>query len=89
MAIRSPGLPLNRQMSGIQNFFKKILPASWMESMEKESREWTLRCETCNFEQSVWEHGGIRWEAAGNQTRKLLCKNCRHLANHTTYKKTA
>ena len=79
----------NKNMSGIQNFIKTILPASWAGSMEKESREWMMRCETCNFQQSVWEHGGIRWKAAGNPTRKMICRNCRHLANHTTYRKSA
>jgi hypothetical protein len=76
-------------MSGIQNFFKAVFPASWAESMEKESREWMMRCDNCAFERSVWEHGGIRWKASGNPTRKLKCSNCMHFAKHSTIKKPA
>lgn len=73
-------------MSGIQNFIKKFLPASWAESMEKESREWMLRCETCGTERSVWDIGGIRWKAAGNPVRRMLCDKCGLLTSHKTYK---
>jgi hypothetical protein len=75
-------------MSGIQNFIKTILPASRADSIEKESRAWMMRCEKCGFEQSVWEYGGVRWKAAGNPTRKMMCRHCRYLANHITYKKS-
>jgi len=75
-------------MSGIQNFFKAVMPASWAESMEKESREWMLKCNNCGSEKSVWEHGGIRWKAAGNPTRRMLCFNCSTLSAHTTYRRS-
>ena len=55
------------QLSGIQKFFKAILPASWSASMEAESRQWRFVCPNCAFERSVWEMGGVRWKAAGNQ----------------------
>jgi rRNA maturation endonuclease Nob1 len=74
-------------MSGIQNFARKFLPASWAASMEKESREWMLRCQGCGAERSVWEMGGIRWKAAGNPTRLMHCGHCGALTRHTTYKK--
>lgn len=57
--------------------------------MEKESREWMMRCENCGFEKSVWDFGGIRWKASGNPQRKVYCENCKFLSAHTTYKKTA
>jgi hypothetical protein len=74
-------------MTRTQKIFKSLLPASWASSMEKESREWMMRCETCNFEISVWDFGGIRWKASGNPRRNLWCRNCRSNAWHTTYKK--
>ena len=64
------------------------MPASWAESMEKESREWMLKCNNCGSEKSVWEHGGIRWKAAGNPTRRMLCFNCSTLSAHTTYRRS-
>jgi hypothetical protein len=76
-------------MSKIQNFIKKFLPASWAESMEKESREWMMQCNSCGFERSVWDTGGIRWKAAGEPIRYMLCGSCGTLTGHRTYKKTA
>lgn len=73
-------------MSGIQNFFKKILPSSLTDSMERESREWMLKCDACGFESSVWERGGIRWKASGNPTRVMPCENCGKNGGHTTYR---
>jgi len=74
-------------MSGIQNFIKKFLPASWSESMEKESRQWMMQCSGCGAERSVWDTGGIRWKAAGEPTRYMLCGKCGTLTGHRTYKK--
>lgn len=75
------------KLSGIQKFFLAIFPASWGRSMESSSRSWVMRCKNCQFEKSVWEWGGIRWKAAGNPERKLLCPNCKQLGWHTIYRK--
>ena len=74
-------------MSGIQNFFKKIFPVSWSDSMEKESREWMVRCRSCNYELSVWERGGIRWKAAGRPVTVVKCPNRGKTGPHDTYRK--
>jgi ribosomal protein S27E len=47
-----------------------------------------LKCNNCGSEKSVWEHGGIRWKAAGNPTRRMLCGSCGTLSAHTTYRKS-
>lgn len=75
------------KLSGIQKFLLAIFPASWGRSMEASSRKWLMRCQNCKFEKSVWEWGGVRWKAAGNPERKLLCPNCKQLGWHTTYRK--
>lgn len=75
-------------MSGVQKLFKTVLPNSWAESMEKESREWLIRCAECGFEKSVWDAGGIRWKAAGNPKNKALCAKCGKLNWHSIYRKT-
>lgn len=74
-------------MTRTQKLFTSVLPASWAKSMEAESRQWMMRCNKCNFEQSVWDLGGIRWKAAGNPSRKMTCQNCKEFSLHTTYKK--
>ena len=75
-------------MSGLQNVFKKILPVSWAESMEKESREWMVRCRNCGCELSVWERGGIRWKAAGRPATVIKCPQCGKTGPHDTYKRS-
>ena len=74
-------------MTKTQKFFKTIFPASWGESMEKESREWMMRCGKCGSEKSVWEYGGIRWKASGNPKRRMFCANCNENSTHETYRK--
>lgn len=63
-------------MSRAQKLFTSIVPQSWKESMEKESREWKVRCK-CGYETSVWELGGIRWKAKGNKKRYMVCPSCK------------
>lgn len=74
-------------MTTIQKLFSTVLPKSWAESMEKESREWIMKCEECGNETSVWDAGGIRWKASGNPSRKLKCRSCNKFGWHKTYRK--
>src|SRR5690349_18913218 len=74
-------------MSGIQNFFIKILPQRWAQDMEAQSRSWMLKCSNFGAERSVWETGGIRWKASGNPSRMMRCPNCGKFVLHTMYKK--
>ena len=74
-------------MSGIQRFFVRIFPKSWAESMEAESRQWTVKCPNCGFERSIWDMGGIRWKAYGNSRNLMKCPNCGQTSWHTLYKK--
>ncbi len=63
-------------MGVIQSVLKAVLPKSWMDDMEKESRAWKLRCNTCGQEQSIWEIGGIRYKAIGNPRKLVRCTKC-------------
>ena len=76
-------------MSWIQRFFVKIFPASWARSMEADSRRWFIKCPECNFEQSYWDLGGIRWKATGDQRTYMKCVNCGKRSWHLSYKKDA
>lgn len=74
-------------MSWIQRFFKAILPKSWGDSMEADSRRWMLKCEGCGFERSFWDTGGIRWKAHGDQRNYVKCTNCNTRSWHQAYRK--
>jgi hypothetical protein len=74
-------------MSTIQRFFLTILPYRIGEAMEKESRLWTMRCQACASEISIWDAGGIRYLAAGRPKRRQSCSKCGHHTWHDVYKK--
>jgi predicted RNA-binding Zn-ribbon protein involved in translation (DUF1610 family) len=44
--------------------------------MEAHSRSWMVRCGRCGFARSIWEIGGIRWKAVGDQRTFLKCPQC-------------
>ncbi len=46
-----------------------------------------MTCLKCNFEESIWEMGGIRWKAKGNSRNLRKCPNCHERTWHSTYKK--
>ena len=62
-------------MSWIQSLMLSILPRSWGESMEADSRRWLIHC-SCGHEQSIWELGGIRWKATGEPRTFRKCPAC-------------
>lgn len=76
-----------KPLSSIQRFFTWLLPASWAESMEADSRLWHMKCLECGFEQSYWDFGGIRWKATGEQRNFKKCQNCGEASWHKSYKK--
>ncbi len=74
-------------MSGIQRLFMRILPERWAQDMERDSRRWTFRCDTCGLERSVWDIGGIRWKATGNSRTLLRCPQCGKTRVHSLYRR--
>ena len=75
-------------MSRIQRLITSLVPKSWAESMEADSRLWMIQCPNCKFEQSIWDIGGIRWKATSNSKKNYQrCPNCGERSWHTIYKK--
>lgn len=56
--------------------------------MEAESRSWIVRCE-CGHARSIWDLGGIRWKAAGNPRKYMLCPSCGKPSWHKVSKDVA
>lgn len=75
-------------MNFMQKLFTTVLPRTWAESMESESRTWMIQC-PCGHEVSVWEAGGIRYKAAGNPRQLRRCPECGQRTWHRVYKKEA
>lgn len=74
-------------MSKLQTFLAQILPEKWMAAMEAESRAWRLAC-PCGHKTSVWDIGGIRYQAASTGKRiRLLCQSCGERRWHRLYQK--
>lgn len=55
--------------------------------MKKESLQWFMKCLECEFDESYWDLGGIRWKAKGDPKIRKKCPNCGKKSWHQTYKK--
>jgi hypothetical protein len=75
-------------MSFMQKLSVAVLPKKWAENMEAESRRWMTRC-SWGFVRSIWETGGVRGKAAGNERLYLACPNCQRSHWHKVYKLAA
>lgn len=60
-------------MSRVQRLAKRFSSAERFAEMERESRQWVMDC-PCGATTSVWEMGGIRYEAAS--TGKVTTGRC-------------
>jgi hypothetical protein len=67
-------------MNTLQKIVMAILPPSWAKAAEAESRAWMLACGKCGHRQSVWDAGGIRWNAAGTGWQYRRCVACKQLS---------
>lgn len=62
-------------MSIIQKFITVVLPKSWVAKLERDSRDWKVRC-NCGHSNSLWDLGGIRGTAAGKTHWRRKCEKC-------------
>lgn len=68
------------------NFVQRLvrsLPGRWGSDMEAESRKWIVTCGGCKSGKSLWEHGGVRWKAAGKPSVRLECASCGRITWHS------
>ncbi|MBP7737383.1 MAG: hypothetical protein KA369_15490 [Spirochaetes bacterium] len=56
--------------------------------MEKESREWLMKCRQCGHAISVWDAGGLRYKAGGNPVRGFHCPQCGKVTAHDVKRST-
>jgi len=56
-------------------------------AMEADSRSWILTCPACGYEISIWDLGGIRYKATGNQRTYMKCRKCGKRGWHRTIKR--
>ena len=73
--------------SRTQQLITRLVPPSIVASMEADSRLWMVRCRSCGFEQSIWEMGGIRWNAKGSAWTWRRCPNCGKRGGHSIYRR--
>jgi hypothetical protein len=67
-------------MALVQKIFAKFCSPQRMQAMEESSRRWKICCKTCGFETSVWEAGGIRYNASSKAKSTLIkCPKCHML----------
>lgn len=72
----------------IQQTVLAVLPKSWGEAIEAESKQWRIHCGHCPCSHSVWELGGIRFMAAGRPRVYRKCPKCQRWSWHLVSKET-
>jgi DNA-directed RNA polymerase subunit RPC12/RpoP len=71
-------------MNWLQRLVLSVVPRSWGEAIEAESRSWMLRCTQCGRERSLWEWGGMRWKSTKpTQHYRVRCPQCGGRRWHT------
>jgi hypothetical protein len=78
---------VERRMSFTQRLFTRLFPRA-AESMRAHSLSWMVQCARCGFERSIWDMGGIRWKAVGNQRIYQRCVQCGRRNWHKCYRKS-
>lgn len=61
-----------------RKIFKIILPKSYFNKIEEESKKWFLVC-PCGFKESFWEAGGLRAWAIVNKPVMRRCSMCKRI----------
>ena len=63
-------------LSRTQRLVTRLVGPETAAAMEAHSRAWMVRCLKCGHERSVWELGGIRYKAVGEQRNLMRCPVC-------------
>lgn len=71
-------------MNWLQRLVIGVVPRSWGEAIEAESRTWIFRCSQCGHERSLWALGGMRWKSTKpTQHYRVRCPQCQQRGRHT------
>ena len=73
--------------SAVQKLFTGLVSPATAAQMEADSRTWMVQCPVCGYERSIWDIGGIRYKAVGNQRNLMRCPNCGKRSWHKVYRR--
>ncbi len=73
-------------LSRIQRLVTRWVGPETAAAMEAHSRAWLIECPHCGHERSIWEIGGIRYKAAGEQRNRMRCPKCGKAGWHKVHK---
>lgn len=79
-AANRPGL------SRIQRLVTRWVGPETAAALEAHSRAWLVQCPDCGHQRSIWEIGGIRYKAAGEQRNRMRCPACGKAGWHRVHK---
>jgi hypothetical protein len=71
-------------MGAFQKFIIAVVPKSWAQALEAESRKWMMQC-PCGAETSIWDLGGVRYKAVGEPRHWRRCAKCGKRTWHRLY----
>jgi len=64
-------------LSRSQKIMKFFSSEKRFNDIRKESLEWGFECPKCNEFTSVWEIGGVRYQAKNTPTMRIDCPKCK------------
>jgi len=67
----------------LRSFIMWFMSPATKAAAEAESRKWIATCPSCGSQNSIWDLGGLRYKAAGNPVRGMVCPSCRKMGMHT------
>ncbi len=73
------------ELSFIQRVTKFVCNSGKFEEIMKESKQWKFKC-SCGQISNIWEIGGIRYKAAGNPSKGLVCPFCKKFSMQKLFK---
>jgi hypothetical protein len=69
-------------MGLIKNYLFPLLPESWVAAIERDSRDWKVRCKKCGETNNLWDLGGMRGKSAGKIHWRRTCAKCGERSRH-------
>lgn len=60
----------------LRSFILRFMSDDMQKKMEADSRKWIGACPKCGVVHSIWDIGGIRYNAAGRKRGRVKCPAC-------------
>ena len=64
----------------LRSFILGFMPDGMKKKVEADSRKWIGVCSNCGGAHSIWDVGGVRYNAAGRKRALVKCPTCQKVS---------